>query len=161
MELHEELESLLRLFEKHQVDYALCGGLAVMIHGYVRATQDIDVLLRKENLEQVRVIVKECGFAATSGKLPFKVGTPQEQEVHRILKNENSQVLMLDLVVVTPVLEDVWASREIFEWQGLKIKVVSREGLAKMKRLAGRRIDLADLENLGFLTEADENADNP
>lgn len=160
MELHEELDGVLRAFEEHQVDYALCGGLAVTIHGYVRTTKDIDVLIRKEDLERARAVVKACGFTATSGKLPFKVGTPQEHEVHRILKVERGQVLMLDLVVVTPVFEDVWATRQVFEWQGRKIKVVSREGLAKMKRLAGRRIDLADLENLGLLKETDD-ADKP
>jgi hypothetical protein len=153
MELYDELERILRAFDQHGLDYALCGGLALAIHGYVRATKDIDVLIRKEDLERVRAVVGNCGFTATSGKLPFKVGTPQEHEVHRILKVENREVLMLDLVIVTPVFEDVWATREVFEWQGRKIRVVSREGLAKMKRLAARRIDLADLENLGFLKE--------
>lgn len=153
MELHEELAGILELLEQHRVEYALCGGLAVMLHGHVRATRDIDLLVRKEDLDRVRAVVQQRGFTASSGKLPFKVGTPQEQEVHRVLKVEGRQVLMLDLIVVTPILDDVWAGREAFEWQGRKIKVVSREGLAKMKRLAGRRIDLADLEQLGLLKE--------
>jgi hypothetical protein len=33
MELHEELAGILKLLERHQVDYALCGGLAVRLQG--------------------------------------------------------------------------------------------------------------------------------
>jgi hypothetical protein len=40
-----------------------------------------------------------------------------------------------------------------FEWQGGTISVVSLAGLAKMKRLAGRKQDLADLEQLGIEDE--------
>lgn len=58
--------------EKHQVDDALCGGLAVLLHGHVRATRDIDVLIRREDLERVCKIVRELGATATSGKLAFE-----------------------------------------------------------------------------------------
>jgi hypothetical protein len=111
------------------------------------------VLIRKEDLDRVLTLVKECGFTANSGSLPFKTGTPHAHEVHRVLKVEGRQVLTLDLILVAPVFEGVWSSREVFDWQGQRIQVVSREGLATMKRLAGRRIDLADLEQLGFSVE--------
>ena len=58
--------------------------------------------------------------------------------------------LTIDLLVVCPVFETVWAERERIAWSGLQMQVVSREGLATMKSLAGRQQDLADLEALGI-----------
>jgi len=57
-------------------------------------------------------------------------------------------VLSLDFLLVTPQTEDVWATREAIDFLGRKLFVVSREGLIKMKRLAGRPQDLADIERL-------------
>jgi hypothetical protein len=55
----------------------------------------------------------------------------------------------MTLVVVTPIFEDVWREREAFLWEGEVLTVVSLAGLIAMKRLAGRKQDLADLEQLG------------
>lgn len=54
----------------------------------------------------------------------------------------------LDLLVVTPVFEPVWKDRQRVEWRGRPLDIVSLEGLATMKRLAGRPQDLADLAAL-------------
>jgi hypothetical protein len=57
---------------------------------------------------------------------------------------------MLDLVLVSPVLQSAWKSRTHVEWEGRRLWVVSRDGLALMKLLAGRDQDLTDLKNLGI-----------
>ena len=43
---------------------------------------------------------------------------------------------------------EVWQDREAYEVEGFQVSVVSREGLIKMKRIAGRRQDLSDIESL-------------
>ncbi len=43
--LEEELRTLVRLFNDAKVSYALCGGMAVAIHGFPRFTNDIDFLV--------------------------------------------------------------------------------------------------------------------
>ncbi len=50
------------------------------------------------------------------------------------------------------MMNDVWKSREIADWGNGHTWVVSRGGLIKMKTLAGRPIDLVDIERL----EADD-----
>jgi hypothetical protein len=35
---------MLRLLHEHEVDFVVIGGFAVQFHGYVRATQDIDIV---------------------------------------------------------------------------------------------------------------------
>ena len=88
--------------------------------------------------------------------MPFGIGGPHERVVHRISKVEGRDVLTLDLLIVSAVLDEVWKTREAFEWRGRNVTVVSTEGLRKMKRLAGRSQDLADLESLGLEEDHDE-----
>jgi hypothetical protein len=159
MDLYSELLALLDVLEKESIEYALCGGVAVAFHGYPRFTKDIDILVRPQDLPRVKEAVARRGFVLDSGRLPFGLGTRNEREVHRISKVEGKEVLTLDLVLVNQVLDDVWNGRERFEWQGRQVQVVSREGLAVMKRLANRRQDLLDLEKLGFLAELEPEDD--
>ena len=44
--LFEELRELIKAFNGREIEFALCGGLAVAAHGLVRATEDIDFLIR-------------------------------------------------------------------------------------------------------------------
>jgi len=55
------------------------------------------------------------------------------------------------------LLDDVWESRIVFDWKDRRIKVVSIDGLASMKRLSGRERDLLDLEELGLENDREEN----
>tara|TARA_B100001013_G_scaffold259742_1_gene162796 strand:- start:1330 stop:1503 length:174 start_codon:yes stop_codon:yes gene_type:complete len=42
MELYDELMALVDTFAEEELDYALCGSLAVGFHSYRRFTQDIN-----------------------------------------------------------------------------------------------------------------------
>ncbi|MGI9055677.1 MAG: hypothetical protein ACR2F2_07730 [Pyrinomonadaceae bacterium] len=69
--------------------------------------------------------------------------------IRRVSKIDDiGEVLSLDLLLVTSHVEDVWETRETTDFLGRKLSVVSREGLIKMKTLAGRPQDLADIERL-------------
>ena len=52
----DELLNLLRAFEVERLEYVLIGGTALGFHGLIRATEDVDVMLRAtaENLERLR-----------------------------------------------------------------------------------------------------------
>ena len=62
-----------------------------------------------------------------------------------------SIAITLDLIVVTPVFADVWESRETIEFESQRMHVVSRDGLIKMKQIASRPQDLADIDALSRL----------
>lgn len=51
---------LLRSLADHGVDYVLIGGQALNIHGYMRATEDIDLLLPMDAVNGQRVIDALC-----------------------------------------------------------------------------------------------------
>jgi hypothetical protein len=70
-------------------------------------------------------------------------------EIRRVSKiDDEGELLSLDLLLVTPQVWDVWDSRISMALAGNRYSIVSRDGLIKMKTLAGRSQDLADLERL-------------
>lgn len=153
-----DLRRVLDALHEHGLDYALCGGMAVIVHGHVRSTTDIDFVIAESDRERVLDVLRTLGYRFVAGPIPFDIGTPKERVLHRASRIEGQEMLTIDLLLVTPILEDVWRSREVFEWEGRRVTVVSLEGLTKMKLMAGRHQDLADLENLG-VEVSDEDKD--
>ena len=146
-DLEEELSQLRDALHEKQIDYALCGGLAVGIHGFPRATVDIDLLIRPEDEPRVEGVAVSFGFNIKARPMSFSNG---ETEIRRISKIDpvDGEVLMLDLLLVTPALEHVWKSRQNVTWRDRDLCVVSREGLIALKRLRSSKLDLADIEHL-------------
>jgi hypothetical protein len=155
MNLQEEFLALIQALNESGVDYGVCGGVALAIHGYPRFTKDIDVLIRPEDVERASAVAAELGFNIPARPLRFDAGKPTEREVRRISKIEGEDVMTLDLLLSAGVLQGAWEDREEFEWQGRVVKTVSAQALIKMKRIAGRDQDLADVRRLE--DEDDEN----
>ena len=143
--LVEELLQLVAEFNDREIEFALCGGLAVAAHGFTRATQDIDFLIREESLERAFEAAAKVGFDIRGLDMSFKEGTV---EIRRVSKIVGEDVISLDLLLVTQHVEDVWEEREWKEVEGEVIPIVSRNGLIKMKRKAVRSQDLTDIERL-------------
>jgi hypothetical protein len=156
MNIVEELQKITKSFATEGVEYAICGGCAVVIYGYVRATKDIDLLVKQGDVERVFGLLSNLGFTLRAGPIPFGSGTPEERRLYRATKVLGNDSLTVDLVVVTPILEETWRDRRTLEWSGRALTVVSRVGLARMKRLAGRPQDVADLAMLGVEVETNE-----
>ncbi|MDQ3181308.1 MAG: nucleotidyltransferase family protein [Acidobacteriota bacterium] len=144
--LLDELSQIISALEDGGIEYAVCGGLSLAVHGFARATLDIDILIQPESLEKAYKIGAEKGFDIRGLDISFKERAVEIRRVSKI--DDNGEVLSLDLLLVTPQVEDVWESRETVDFLGNQLCVVSREGLLKMKRLAGRPQDLADIERL-------------
>ena len=70
MQLENGLQQLLQAFMREGVQYVLVGDHAVRLNGFLRATEDIDVLLPSpvENGERV---IKALNFLASSCGLVF------------------------------------------------------------------------------------------
>lgn len=155
LDLVAELLAIARALEQANLPYAVCGGVAVTIHGAVRSTKDIDLLVRREDREAVLAKVAELGFDLAALPMVFGAGTLGAREVQRVSKLGHSDLLTLDLLLADPIYAEAWEHRECVEWEGTSLWVVSRDGLVRMKRLAGRLQDLADIEKL---EAADEDA---
>ena len=143
MDLYDELRELVTVLEQQQVEYAICGGVALAFHGYPRFTKDIDLLILATDCDRVLAIAERRGFLDPAGRIPFENG-----DAYRTSKIVGSDILTLDLLLVNAALEDVWNDREVYGWKGLDVQVVSAQGLVKMKRMAGRDQDLLDVNKL-------------
>lgn len=141
----EELRLIVGSFNKHEVDFALCGGLAVAAHGLIRATQDIDFLIEESSLDEAYEAAAEVGYDIRGLDISFK---ERAVEIRRVSKVVGDELISLDLLLVRPQVDDVWKSREKTEFLGQTFFVVTRAGLIKMKQLAGRPQDLADIDRL-------------
>ena len=139
-----------------RISYAVCGGFAVVIHGFPRSTQDIDLLIREEDLARVKETLRGLGFTIDSGSFTFHQGKPNESRFHRVLKISGEDFLMLDLLEVTAPRRAVFENREARLAGTLPVTVVNRAGLRTMKLDAGRPKDLEDLRKLGLLETPNE-----
>jgi hypothetical protein len=63
--LHESLHRLSARLEAEKIAYALVGGMALGEHGYVRMTEDVDVLLTPEGLQAFQQRLVGRGYVAT------------------------------------------------------------------------------------------------
>ncbi len=156
MDLQEEFLALVDALNRNGVEYGVCGGIALAIHGYPRFTKDIDILVRPEDLDRVLAAAAERAFNVAARPLRFDAGTPKEREVRRISKIEGEDVMTLDLLLSTGILQEAWGDREVFEWEGRAVKTVSAQALVKMKRVAGRDQDLLDIRKLEGGDDASE-----
>ncbi len=148
LNINDELRLISTILNSHGIQYALCGGLAVAVHGFPRATQDIDFLVQEDNLRQIISLLEENGYNIPAGRIPFDAGLDTEMILYRISRISGEELLTVDLVIVSPVLEDVWETRETYQVDDYELCVISLKGLRKMKSLAGRPQDLADLDHL-------------
>jgi hypothetical protein len=142
-DLEQELDRLRRELSAASIEYALCGGLAVGVYGLARATVDIDLLIRPEDEEAVYDVVAPLGFTLKARPMNFGGGA----RIRRISKIDpaDGEVLILDLLLVTPEFQDVWDTRKRLLWHGQDLWVVTPRGLIEMKRARSSPIDLADI----------------
>jgi len=143
MDLMAELEGLLAALEAERTAYALAGGLALAVHGIVRATVDIDLLVAAESVEAASRVAASRGFRAPT-ELRFSSGL----EIRRLVKFEGEEALVLDLLRVDATSDEAFRTRERCRLGELEISVLSRAGLRAMKLAAGRDQDLADVRRL-------------
>ncbi len=148
LNLKTELIRVTDALDEAHIDYALCGGLALAVYGFPRATKDLDLIVCAEDLAAIRAAVRPLGFRREADILNFRTGTAEEANLWRVSQADGEDLLTIDFILVTKFLEDVWQDRDRFEFAGKEISVVSVAGLRKMKQSAGRPQDLADLEKL-------------
>lgn len=57
-----EFKSVTEALNSAEIEYAVCGGWAMAIHGLPRATKDIDLLVLTDDLESILKILKELRY---------------------------------------------------------------------------------------------------
>ena len=145
--LLDEFVNFTETLNRENIDYAICGGWAMAIHGAPRATVDIDLLISSENLQKAWKLAEELGYSIEGLPLSFDRGIIEIRRISKI-DEETKMLFTIDFLLVTEGLREVWKTRENIDFEDDKVWTVSREGLIFMKKLSGRHKDLGDIESL-------------
>lgn len=154
MKITEELFLLTEAFAQQQVQYAICGGLAVAIHGRPRLTLDIDFLVPASHIEQAIKAAAMVGFDDVAGWIPLPSNDHRIDRCFRLNKIQNEDLLSLDLLEINHSENPLFLDRETLEIEGHWVQLLSRASLIRMKGASNRLKDQLDVELLN--DQADE-----
>lgn len=154
MDLIDELKKLISQLERNEIDYALCGGLAIAIYAKPRATLDIDIMIDPNFLEKAKMAVSELGFELSAAPMKLHDGAII---IHRLVKIDeiSGEHLVLDFLLVTSKTKEAWEDKITVEWEGNPLKVVSPNGLILLKSFRNSGQDKDDIEYLRSLVIED------
>ena len=137
----------LELLEKHKVEFLLVGGYAVILHGYIRSTGDMDLWVNKtnENYNNLKKVYFDFGAPIFS----FEQFLNDKFDVWGI-GVEPSKIEILTHVDGL-IFEESFKNRKYFNISKSKIPCINFEDLIKNKLASKRYKDLADIEQLSKL----------
>jgi predicted nucleotidyltransferase len=146
-----DTEDLLELLKEHKVDFVIIGATAMPVHGYVRASLDIDIFIRPErrNAERTLGALRAFGYdmsdVSVDDLLQKKLLIRQyevETDIHPFVKGTD--------------FDRIWNNKVEANFGDTPVYFASLDDLIDMKKASGRPQDLQDLKYLTKLKEKGE-----
>lgn len=145
----DEVLTALRALQEADVEYILIGAMAMGLHGVVRATEDMDLLVRAnpENIERLRAALRaayaddpnidEIRAEDLLGDYPAVRYCPPEGDLYFDLITKLGEIATFESV-----------ESEIIEIDGVRIRVATPAALHRLKKGTIRAIDRQDAATL-------------
>lgn len=145
----DKLMDLFRALDRQGVEYVLIGATAMAAHGVIRATEDVDIVLRAtpENLERVRralrsafgedASIAEIRDADLLGDYPTVRYYPPDGDLHVDLMTRLGEMADYESV-----------EAEVKEIGGARVRVATPQALYRLKKDTMRPLDHADARRL-------------
>jgi len=143
--LNEDYKEMLQLLLEEQVDFMIVGAYALGTHGYPRATGDIDIWVKPDNINSKKLYRALARFGAPLGQIQidefstegiiFQIG---------VIPRRIDIITKIDGVTYEEADED----KIIVEIEDLKIPVISLEKFIRNKMATGREKDGLDIKIL-------------
>lgn len=135
----DDLKLLIRVLNEHGADYLLIGGYALFIHGYHRATVDIDILVRPS---------EDVGRKLRSALMLLPDRAAGDIDPAWFVEGENIRIadeFVVDVMFNAggETYDTLKAHAESIDVDGLAIRTVDLEGLLRTKQ-SMREKDVAD-----------------
>ena len=145
--LPEDFADLLIELSAANAEFLLVGGWAVILHGHVRATDDMDLFVRPTVTNSERVFAALEAFGAP---LRAHAVTPRhfatEGDAYRF------GIAPLKIEMLTKIsgvsFDEALEGSGMFELDGHLVPYIGKAALIANKKSAGRLKDLADVEEL-------------
>jgi hypothetical protein len=156
-----EPDALLLVLSEAQVRFVVIGGVAVGVHGFVRATKDLNIVPDPAPREPGEACSPARGDPRDigTGELPPEEFPYDPTDQLQLAEGANFRLETshgaLDIMQWVPGIETDPAYPELLGqavkvgFRGTKISVCGIEHLCTMKRTAAREQDLVDLRALG------------
>ncbi len=151
-------EEIFRDFQKHKVKYIVVGGIALNLHGSLRNTADLDILVEmsNENLARIVRIFKKRGYGVRQPVDPMGIADPRLRRnwIHnKHMKAFNfyldKDLKQVDLIIDSPVTyEEARKKASLIQVGKISLPLISIDHLIKMKQKAGREVDQLDIAEL-------------
>ena len=143
--LEKDFVDFVKLCNHYEVKYLVIGGYAVSVHGYPRSTKDLDILIKlsEENAAKMKNVIDEFGFASL--KLTKKDFLKPD-----FVTQLGQEPIRIDILNDIDGLdyEEAWKNRKMVNYEGEPISFIGYNELLKIKAIAGRPQDLADISKL-------------
>ena len=151
------LQRIAKTFENANIPYALVGGYAVALHGAVRGTIDVDIIisLDKKTFENAEIILNNMGLQS---RLPIQAGELFDnretyiQEKNLIawsFVNPDNPMECVDIIITEDIRKKNVDTKHLTQQD---IQVLSKSDLIAMKKKAARPQDLEDVKALEALS---------
>lgn len=145
VELPADFREFFACINARGVEYLLVGGYAVGYHGYPRATNDIDVWVRRteENAQRIVLALQDFGFGVPELSADLFL---DERKIIRM--GRPPRRIEIATTLSGADFDSCYESRVIADMGGLSIPIIHRDHLLTNKRTAGSPKDLADVDYL-------------
>jgi predicted nucleotidyltransferase len=155
------LRELLQRLAEAEIGFILVGGLAVNAWGYMRSTQDVDVVPDPDpgNLAKLDEVLRDLGGKVdVGGRLldSSSISTFLRTGDRTFVHTELGQVDVLQGLPQVPRYEELEKGAKQIDIDGLQVRVCSLEHLLGMKRASDRARDHEDIEELEAAQEPSE-----
>lgn len=132
-----------RLLNQHRVRYLVAGGVAANLHGSVRATKDVDVLVPPDAKNMAKLL-------EALSELPYRIAA--ELDADTIAKKPITIIgddPRVDVLTIAwrVTFEQAYPRRIVRRIKGVRVPYLGLRDLVRSKQ-TGRPQDLADLEQL-------------
>jgi predicted nucleotidyltransferase len=143
--LNDDYKEMLQCLSEEDVKFLLVGAYALAVHGFPRATKDIDFFVWATPDNAVKLMRALAKFGAPMGEIS-ESDFSSEGVIFQIGNNPRR----IDIVTTIDGVkfEQAYANKKVFSIEGLQVPAISLEDLIVNKRASGRIQDLADVEKL-------------
>jgi predicted nucleotidyltransferase len=143
-----DTEALLKSLNAHRVEFVIIGATAFPIHGYARATLDIDLFIRPEPENASRLLEALTDFGYDISDI-----TLEDLLTKKVLIRQYLVETDIHPFVTGATFDQIWENRVSGTYGNEKVFYASLDDLITMKQAAGRPKDFEDLKILQTLKQ--------
>ena len=150
--LNEDYKDILLALSVEKVSFLLVGAYALAVHGYPRATMDMDIWIMPSPQNADAVLRALQRFGAPLHKLT-KEDLQNDDTVFQI----GVAPRRIDLITSASGLqfEEAYGRSLLVKIEGIEVRIPAIDDLIKNKRASGRTKDWADAEALESLRNSE------